>query len=302
VEVHATAFHVDELCDPLVGEGGPVIQQDATQALKTALGLDREPQPKSATGRGLRTSQALFGRGLLDAVADSVLVSYADPDDRNHDGISGRLNRFVDGRIGRFGRKAFVPTLGEFNAGAFVIEMGITNPAVPTEESIGGGSIPAGVDPTPDPEVNQEALDLTTDFVRFLAPPSPRPLTGGARKGRDLFARIGCAKCHFPTLRTGEHAVRALDRRRFLAYTDLLVHDMGPDMADICLGVAAPSEFRTEPLVGLRLVQQFLHDGRAATLEEAIELHGGEGSGARDRFKALTANEREAVIAFLKTL
>jgi len=302
VEVHATAFHADGNCDQLVGEGGPVIQQNTTPALKAALGIDQEPMPKDATGRGLRTSLAIFGRGLLDAVPDSILVSYADPDDRNHDGISGRLNRFVDGRIGRFGRKAFVPTLSEFNDGAFIIEMGITNPAVPTEESIGGASIPPGVDPAPDPEISQEALDLTNDFVRFLAPPSPLRQTGAAGRGGHLFGSIGCASCHLPTLRTGTNPVRALDRKRFFAYTDLLVHDMGPDLADICLGQAGPSEFRTEPLVGLRLASHFLHDGRAGTLEQAIEQHGGEGSGARDRFKSLPPKEREALIAFLKTL
>jgi len=302
VEVHATAFRVDGACDPLPGEGGPVIQQHATPALKAALGIDQEPLPKDATGRALRASPAIFGRGLLDAVPDSELLSYADPDDRNHDGISGRVNRFVDGRIGRFGRKAFVPTLREFNAGAFVIEQGVTNPAVPTEESIGGDSIPAGVDPTPEPEINQEALDLASDFVQFLALPSPVSTVKGTERGRELFARIGCASCHLPTLRTGTNPVRALDRKRFSAYTDLLLHDMGPDLADICLGLATPSEFRTEPLVGLRFAKHFLHDGRAGTLEQAIELHGGEGSGARDRFKALKPNDRTAVIAFLKTL
>ena len=302
VEVHATAFHPDGNCDPLADEGGPVIQQHATPALKAALGIDKEPMPKDATGSGLRTSLAIFGRGLLDAVPDSDIISYADPDDLNHDGISGRVNRFVDGRVGRFGRKAFVPALSEFNAGAFAIEMGITNPAVPTEESIGGLPIPQGIDPTPEPEMDQQALDLTNDFVRFLAPPSPLRQAGRAGEGRHLFARIGCASCHLPTLRTGKNPVRALDRRTFFAYTDLLIHDMGPDLADICLGLASRSEFRTEPLIGLRLASHFLHDGRADTLEQAIELHGGEGSGARDRFKALTSKEREALVAFLKTL
>src|SRR5206468_11145714 len=128
VEVHATAFRSDRSCDPLTGEGGPVIQQKVTPALKAALGIDSEPFPKGASARGMRTTPVLFGRGLLDAVPDSVILSYADPDDRNHDGIRGRPNRSVDGHIGRFGRKAFVPTLDEFNDGAFVAEMGVTNP------------------------------------------------------------------------------------------------------------------------------------------------------------------------------
>jgi CxxC motif-containing protein (DUF1111 family) len=105
-----------------------------------------------------------------------------------------------------------------------------------------------------------------------------------------------------PTLRTGDSPVPALRNKDVAAYTDLLLHDMGPDLADICLGLATPSEFRTEPLTGLRLVPRFLHDGRATTLEQAIELHGGEATAVRDRFRALPAADRAALIAFLKTL
>jgi len=302
VEVHATAFHAGAACDPLAGEGGPVIQLKVTPALKAALGIDSEPFPKDATGRGMRTSLAIFGRGLLDAVPDAVILSYADSADRNHDGIRGRPNRFVDGRIGRFGRKAFVPTLDEFNAGAFVAEMGVTDPAQPTEETIGGAPIPPGVDPVADPEINQEQLDLTNDFVRFLAPPSPAPLTNEGRRGRELFSRVGCAGCHIPTLRTGDSPVPALARKTFYAYTDLLLHDMGPDLADICLGLATPSDFRTEPLIGLRFAKRFLHDGAATTLEQAIKLHGGEATGARDRFNGLSGAGQAALITFLKSL
>src|SRR5438093_725645 len=127
----------------------------ASATMSAALGIDAEPFPKDASARAMRTTPVLFGRGLLDAVPDSVILSYADPDDRNHDGIRGRPNRSVDGRIGRFGRKAFVPTLDEFNDGAFVAEMGVTNPAQPTEETIGGPPIPAGAQPAPDPDHTQ---------------------------------------------------------------------------------------------------------------------------------------------------
>ncbi len=292
VEVHATAFR-GGACDPLVQEGGPVIQQHTTPALKQALGIDQEPFPPSATARALRTTPVIFGRGLLDLVPDS---------DRNHDGISGRPNRFLDGRIGRFGRKAFVPTLREFNAGAFPAEQGVTDPEQPTEENIGGKPIPAGVDPVPDPEISQELLDLTDDFVRFLAAPTPAKLDRDGRRGRALFSKIGCAACHVPELRTGSSPVAALNRKTFPAYTDLLLHDMGEGLADICLGLATPAEFRTEPLLDLRSAPHFLHDGRAATLEQAIELHGGEGAVARDRFKGLPAADRAALTAFLKSL
>jgi len=302
VEVHATALRAGHVCDPLTGEGGPVIQQRVTPALKAALGIDSEPFPKGATGRGNRTTPVLFGRGLLDAVPDSVILGYADPDDRNHDGIRGRPNRSADGRIGRFGRKASEPALSNFNAGAFVIEIGVTNPVQPREETIGGKPIPPGVDPARDPEINQEQLDLANDFVRFLAAPSPKRLTEEAKQGQKLFSRIGCAGCHIGTLRTGDSPVSALKNKTFPAYTDLLLHDMGPELADICFGLATPSDFRTEPLIGLRFAKQFLHDGRAKTLEQAVELHGGEGTGARDRFKKLSARDRAALLAFLKSL
>ncbi|PYO95276.1 MAG: thiol oxidoreductase, partial [Gemmatimonadetes bacterium] len=172
----------------------------------------------------------------------------------------------------------------------------------PTEETIGGKPIPVGVDPAPDPEITQETLDLADDFVRFLAPPTPLKLGKDGRHGRELFSQIGCATCHIPTLHTGYSPVPALSNQAFAAYTDLLLHDMGADLADICLGLATPADFRTEPLLDLRGAEHFLHDGRATTLEQAIELHGGEGSGARDRFKALSAADRVALVAFLKSL
>ncbi len=308
VEVHATAFHASPpnpppaVCDPLAQEGGPVIQLHTTPALKQALGIDQEPFPPSATARAMRTSPVIFGRGLLDLVPDTVILSYADPSDKNHDGVKGRPNRFVDGRIGRFGRKGFVPTLREFNAGAFGAEMSVTNPEQPTEETVGGKPIPAGVDPATDPELSQAALDLTDDFVRFLAPPTPLKAGKDGRHGRDLFSQIGCATCHRPLLRTGDSPVAALKNREFAAYTDLLLHDMGPDLADICVGLATPADFRTEPLLDLRGAEHFLHDGRATSLEQAIDLHGGEAAGARDRFKTLSDADRAAVVAFLKSL
>ncbi len=195
-----------------------------------------------------------------------------------------------------------MPALDEFNAGAFSAEMGVTNPAVRTEETIGGKPIPAGVDPVADPEINQAQLDLTNAFVRLLAVPTPLKLDRNGRRGRELFSQIGCTACHIPTLRTGDSPIAALRNKEFFAYTDLLLHDMGPELADICLGLATPSEFRTEPLIDLRNAKAFLHDGRDTTLEQAVLSHGGEASGARDRFKALPAADRAGLIAFLKSL
>jgi CxxC motif-containing protein (DUF1111 family) len=305
VERHATAFHPEatgRACDELAGLGGPVFENQVTPALKAALGIDNEPVPPQATAVAARTTPIIFGFGLLDAVPDSVILSYADPADRDHDGISGRPNRNFDGRIGRFGRKALVPTLLEFNEGALNAEQGITNPAVPDEPTVGGQALPPNTDPAPDPELSQREVDVLDAFVRLLAPPAPLKLSGEGRRGRELFSRVGCNRCHIPALPTGKNPNRLLAHREVPAFSDLLLHDMGPGLADICLGLATPAEFRTEPLMGLHLRTKFLHDGRAATPQQAIEQHGGEATAARDRFLGLTAAERAALIAYLKTL
>lgn len=305
VERHAAVFNPDSpglKCDELVAQGGPAFQDSVTPALRAALGIDNEPLPPQATAVAARTTPDAFGFGLLDAVPDSTILAIADPDDRNRDGISGRPNRFFDGRVGRFGRKALVPTLREFNDGAFQIEMGITNPSVPGEGTVGGNPFPAGTDPAPEPELDARRLVLTDVYVRLLAPPAPLKQSSEAKRGREVFTQAGCASCHVPVLSTGDNPIAALRRKEVAAYTDLLLHDMGADRGDICFSLATPSEFRTEPLMGLRLATQFLHDGRAKTLEEAIELHGGEGAKSRDLFHALPAADRAALVAFLKTL
>lgn len=300
-EIHAAERTPDGFCDPLVDKGGPVFQQQFTQALRDAVGFDSEPIPEGAA-RATRTTPDAFGFGLLDAVPVATLLELADPDDADGDGISGRVNTFFDGRVGRFGRKALIPTLAEFNEGAFQIEQGVTTPNVPDEGTVGGEPIPAGVDPVPDPEISEAQVALTDAFVRFLAPPARQQLSRSGRRGEDLFERIGCAACHVPTLRTGDHEVEALAFKEVAAYTDLLVHDMGPELADVCLGVAAESEFRTEPLMGLRLMSRFLHDGRAGSVAEAIRLHGGEGAASRDAFNGLSDSDRRALLEFLNSL
>jgi CxxC motif-containing protein (DUF1111 family) len=302
VEVHATAFLPGDICDPLLDVGGPVYQQRVTPALRELLGIDEEPIPTRANSRALRTTPDIFGFGLLDAVPDETILALADPEDHDGNGISGRPNRFIDGRLGRFDRKAFIPTLIDFNAGAFPIEQGVTNPAALQENTIAGAPLPAGADPVPEPEIDGDAVRLADLFVRFLSPPAAQKLTREGKRGRETFSRIGCAACHVPILETGDHTVRALRHKRVAAYTDLLLHDMGPDLADICLGLATPSEFRTEPLMGLHLSDRFLHDGRAESIEEAIRMHGGEAVTSRDLFDDLTDAERRARLVFLGTL
>lgn len=319
IEVHATAW-TGGACNDLSHVGGPVFQKQVTDALRDAMGIDLEEPAVEATAVALRTTPDLFGFGLLDAVPDGVILALADPDDRNGDGISGRAHMTADGRVGRFGRKADTPSLDDFNSGAFLMEMGITSPAHMQEQFPGGApgtAFPDGVDPVPEPEITQEELDAVNDFVRLLAPPPALRLGRSARDGSRTFKSIGCADCHVPALRTGMDAPRgSLGRRSrdrhkhkafshiqtVAAYTDLLLHDMGPELADICVGDARPEEFRTEPLMGLRLNSAFLHDGRAESVEEAIMMHGGEATRSRDRFAGLSSRQRSALLRFLESL
>jgi CxxC motif-containing protein (DUF1111 family) len=290
------------VCDDLSAIGGPVIQDSVTPALHAALGIDKEPLLPEATATAHRTTPSLLGFGLLEAVPDAEILALARLNNSTGEGISGRPSRTADGRLGRFGRKAQFATLAEFNAGAFLNEMGITNPTQPKEQTIRGSPLPPGVDPPPDPELTQDAVDATTAFVQLLAPPAPLPRTLVEERGRVTFVLIGCAGCHVPTLVTGFNRVPALNLKVVHAYTDLVLHDMGPDLADICLGAARPAEFRTEPLMGLRFKTAFLHDARAPTIATAIRLHAGEGTRARNRFLALSLAERAALVRFLQGL
>lgn len=288
-------------CDLLLALGGPVIQQRATPAL-AALGILDEPLPTSTSGVGLRSTPDVFGFGLLDAIPDATVLALADPDDRDGDGISGRAHLLPGGHVGRFGRKAAVSSLRAFNEGAVLTELGLTTSKLPEENSIAGATLPQGVDPTDEPEMPDADVAAIDDYVRFLAPPAPAPLDREGRAGLQLFTRLGCASCHVPSLFTGPHEVRALAHREVRAYTDLLLHDLGPENADLCFLDASAAEFRTEPLMGLRHMTRFLHDGRVDSVEGAIRAHGGEAATSRAAFLALEAHERRALLAFLTSL
>jgi len=329
-------------CDVMEGRGGPGYQINigglpaGTEALVNEDGLvlggfglaGGEYRPLvnkdgiAAGPRDIRTTNDLFGLGLLDAIPDWRLWKKADPYDSNGDGISGRAHWVVDHeghyRVGKFGRKSEVAHLDEFNAEAFQNEMGVTNDEFPDEGVLVTGKTGlappndlitvALSDPDGDPEVdlNHHDLDLANAYVRFLAPPRPN-LTlmskPDRRKGKRLFRKTGCASCHTPKLKTGWHKTKALRNKVIRPYSDLLLHDMGPDLAEGCKGKALPSEWRTEPLWGLRFVAAgYLHDGRAASLDEAIQLHGGEAAGSRDKYNALSQTKQALLIDFLNTL
>lgn len=300
VEVHESAFLAGPSCKTLEAAGGPVVQQHTTPELLAAMGIDKEPNIPGATATSLRSTPLIFGMGLIDAVPDQLIKALARI--RYRDGVHGRAAVLPDGRVGRFSRKATTASLEEFNAGAYFNEMGITNRFNPFEGTVAGTPLGAGVDLAPEPEIDATSLAASNTFVKLLGPVAPSPLSGETRFGRFLFYKVGCTECHIPLLRTGNSPVQALRFRWFRAYTDLLLHDLGQENADICNGVATPSEFRTQPLIGMQFVGAFMHDGASETIQEAIQRHGGEGSASRSRFLGLATQQQAALVAFVQGL
>jgi CxxC motif-containing protein (DUF1111 family) len=276
---------------------------------------DGPPGPDLLTS--LRLAPAIHGSGLLEAIPASSLEALADPDDRNADGISGRLNMVwnPDSQSmvpGRFGWKANQPSLRAQTAGAFLGDIGLTSPPAPTEaltppQLLRFASSPSGGSP----EVSARIFDRVLLYVQTLAVPARRQLDNPVvQRGETLFKSLNCSACHLPDISTGDsHPVPELRNQSIHPYSDLLLHDMGPDLADGRPDWAASGlEWRTPPLWGLGLNKAvngntfYLHDGRARSPEEAILWHGGEGTASRDAFSRLPAPDRAALLAFLDSL
>ena len=259
-----------------------------------------------------RTAPMVFGLGLLEAVPDYVLRALADPYDSDFDGISGRLNIAWDEveqryAIGRFGWKAAVPTLRQQVAGAYNGDMGITTSLFPAESC---EEYRAGCE-RHDVEVSDATLAAVTFYTQTLGVPARRDVDDlTVRRGEALFAVAGCGSCHVPTLRTGYlDGVPELSQQTIHPYTDLLVHDMGPALSDHRPDFGASGrEWRTAPLWGIGLVEtvnghtNFMHDGRARSLLEAVLWHGGEATRAREIVRRMSAIQRAALIRFLQSL
>lgn len=301
----ASRFRPPGECDLLTDEGGPVIQQQVTPLLRER-GIDGEVLPRRATAAQL-FAPLLYGLGLVEAIPERAILSLEDPEDLDGDGISGRARRTADGRLGRFGRKAAVATLREMVDAAAGIELGLTTSAHRAEERVNGRPVPPGADPAPDPEIGDSTLDVWSDFVRFLAPPARKTLSAraerdSARRGQRVFYQIGCDDCHVPAMQTGRSDIPALDRKTVLLYSDMLLHDLGQEMAGVCDEAASPTELRTARLWGLRHLPGYMYDRRASSLHESVMLHGGEGSASRERFRRLRVSEQLYLFAFLNSL
>jgi CxxC motif-containing protein (DUF1111 family) len=269
--------------------------------------------PADAAVIARRIPIPLFGAGLVEAIPDDALVALEDPADANGDGISGRAARIVDvatghQRIGRFGWKAQHATLLAFGADAYRNEMGITNDLFPLELASGVTADRMRLcDPVPDPEdrrdprTNRRGIDNFASFMRFLAPVGRLTSDAAARSGEQVFNAIGCAACHVPLLVTGPDGNHLFDNQAVSLFSDLLLHDLGTGDG-IAQGAALPSEMRTPALWGLRFRRPLLHDGSAATIEDAILRHAGEAARARLGFTQLSDANRAALLAFLKSL
>ena len=255
----------------------------------------------------VRLTPPLVGLGLLEAVAESTVSALADPSDANQDGISGRIQQVIDPetgdqRLGRFTGKAGKARLSHQIASALNTDMGVTTPVFPVLD----GENTAG-----SPELATSELDKMTRYVALLGVGARRDLADSqALRGQQVFTTAQCVKCHAPDMATGPHHPMAELRNQTIhPYTDLLLHDMGPGLADnMGEGGASGSEWRTPPLWGIGLTtgvsggEAYLHDGRARSLEEAILWHGGEAEASKENFRTLPTVDRAALIKFLKSL
>jgi CxxC motif-containing protein (DUF1111 family) len=301
-----------DLARPL---GGPQLQTQATPGA-----VPETLPPGVATS--VRLPPPVFGVGLIEAIPVETILALADPDDADRDGISGRPNWVMapdwvpsteigggpGPQLGRFSRKAQVSTLIQQSVEAYLQDMGITSDFQPEENwNPQVGAPTQAADLAPDPEVPEATVQAVVAYIRMLAAPAPGESTPSRERGRALFQEIGCASCHVPELRTGPSLIGAVSNIPVVLYSDLLLHDMGDELADgRSDGQATGREWRTAPLWGLRVMPEFLngdvflmHDGRARTLTEAIELHGGEAASVRARFRELPEADRSALLDFV---
>jgi hypothetical protein len=278
------------LFDPMTGHGGPIARQRSIVEFGVSCGIPTGIPPQAnATSR--RSAMTLRGTALIDDVllSDILAAQAAEPP-----AVRGRLNVLADGRIGRFGWKAQTATLVEFMGEALRDETGLTNPLARRDLISGCGASLVR------PEADAVPLTSIAAFLNTIDPPEPSSATL-ASAGAAVFGSIGCASCHRPSYRILGSTTNASGAilTAFL-YSDLLLHDMGPDLADgFQQGSAAGSEFRTAPLWRLSDRLHFLHDGRASSIEAAIRAHGGQASSALAAFEALSAADRQALLDFL---
>jgi CxxC motif-containing protein (DUF1111 family) len=286
----------------------------------------------------VRQAPQLIGLGLLEAVPEKTILALADPNDANGDGVRGVPN-FVTNpetgqmQLGRFGWKAGKQSLRQQAAEALIEDIGVTSPVFLSRACQKGAANCRTAPATP--QVSETEMERFSQYLGLLGVPAQRSVLSGypagvfvpalhrvnptqIANGSKLFARLNCSACHTPQLKTGNtHPLAELRNQIIHPYTDLLLHDMGPGLADtLPEGQAQPQMWRTQPLWGLGYLPyvqsgtvqgsaqsvRYLHDGRARTLLEAIEWHDGEAQRSRLAFEALTTQDRGDLLAFLNSL
>jgi CxxC motif-containing protein (DUF1111 family) len=308
-------LNADGSYNNLAALGGDVLQTRTIAGRAPSCSVPAEVIPPEATLHAVRNPQPMFGIGLIAAIPDATILANAV--DRG-DGIHGRPNLAPNGRPGRFGWKAQTEDLALFNAIAANGTMGLTSPLSAAEQRPQGQPLPAGCTEADlgvaSPNDSGGAIiQAITAWEVLLAPVATRPIQGAAARGQALFTEIGCAKCHLPEMATGAFELTLSDGSRLpipavsnttaALYSDLLLHDMGPDLDEgVVMRQARGSEFRTAPLWGLSLRERFLHDGRATSIHQAIAAHGGEAAVVRDRYLALPRHDRRAIRKFLRRI
>ncbi|HEX6179827.1 MAG TPA: di-heme oxidoredictase family protein [Chitinophagaceae bacterium] len=290
--------------------GGPQLQNRAIYNYKP------ETIPAGATFSKF-TPPANTGLGFVDAVSDADLMALADPNDVNGDGISGRPNwisipsylvtrpgTITQGGkyIGRFGKKAAAYDLVHQTVNAYNQDMGVVSSYEPYD-TYNGQLL--------DPEVsNQTVIDVVVYLKTLKAPIQRKTNDADVIAGKNIFLQINCGKCHTPELKTGYSPIEALSNKTFSPYSDFLLHYMGAQLDDgYTEGTAATGEWRTPPLWGLGLSKNsqggqyfLLHDGRAKSIEEAINLHGGEAQQSKGAFQQLSPSDKAKLMKFLESL
>jgi CxxC motif-containing protein (DUF1111 family) len=300
----------DEKGNKFLDQGGPQLQNRAIPGYKP------EQIPHGATFSKF-TPPANTGLGFLELVSDADILAMADPDDQDQDGISGipnygSLPAYVipfnystpkNGKyIHRFGKKAAAYSLLHQTVNAYNQDIGITSSYDPVD-------VYSRL--VIDPEVSTQTVNNVVFYLQTLKAPIQRNQNDPqVQKGSLIFNQLNCSGCHKPTLKTGTSSISALSNKTFHPYTDLLLHDMGPGLDDgYTEGSAKTFEWRTPPLWGLGLSENsqggqyhLLHDGRAKSMEQAIELHGGEAAASKNKYLQLSASEKSDLLKFLQSL
>ncbi|MFN3202652.1 MAG: di-heme oxidoredictase family protein [Bradymonadia bacterium] len=293
--------------DPIIGGAGPIgvnVMRTGTfddegefisPEYGTLLAKLSDPhlrRREHGTGHNVfepRQTPTTLGLGLIESISEEAIVANADPEDLDGDGIRGVAHYLADGRLGRFGWKAGVPSIKEFIRDAMSNELGLT---VPEEEGFTFGFL-EDADGEADPEAEPEMLDDLAFFMEHLGAPAPKSTP--SEKGLSIFEQVGCADCHTPALPGADGPVNL--------FSDLLLHDVvSMNHTGIVEAGIEPRLYRTPPLWGISDTAPYMHDGSASNLDAAIMAHFAEGEAARVAYEALTAEDRGTLIEFLEQL